>query len=66
MEKDKAANGHACFYCKRKVKLEMDHLQAITKGGRHVPENVVPACRHCNASKGDGDKPKSLPPELRT
>lgn len=44
--------GHACAYCLRTdVKLTMDHLIEITRGGEHSVENVVPACRSCNSKK---------------
>lgn len=43
-----------CAYCLLPFdKLEQDHLQPISKGGPHTKENVVPACRSCNASKGN-------------
>lgn len=39
-----------CFYCgDTKGIMEADHIVAKSKGGR----TVVPACRSCNASKGD-------------
>ena len=45
--------GHACAYCgKSDGKLERDHVIPLVKGGHDTPENVVPACRSCNAHKG--------------
>jgi 5-methylcytosine-specific restriction endonuclease McrA len=31
--------------------LHMDHVVPISKGGRHAPANVVPACQKCNLTK---------------
>lgn len=43
-----------CAYCLRKTaRLQLDHVIALTRGGEHSPNNVVPACRSCNASKKD-------------
>jgi 5-methylcytosine-specific restriction endonuclease McrA len=46
--------GHRCAYCAAlPAKLEQDHMDPLAIGGRHNSANVVPACRRCNASKGD-------------
>lgn len=42
-----------CAYCGRRAPLEQDHVIPLTRGGRHAIGNLVPACRSCNASKGD-------------
>lgn len=44
--------GHRCAYCASDGPLERDHVWPISRGGRHTRDNVVPACRSCNASKG--------------
>lgn len=44
-------NGH-CHYCSKKAKLTLDHVIPLSKGGKHSKDNVVPACGHCNSSKG--------------
>jgi 5-methylcytosine-specific restriction endonuclease McrA len=49
----KAAQKGRCYWCKRSAKLEMDHVVPVTKGGSHTRENVVGACRTCNASRGN-------------
>lgn len=47
---------YLCAYCgKRPEKLTMDHVQAIRRGGKHVPENILPACITCNCSKNARD-----------
>jgi 5-methylcytosine-specific restriction endonuclease McrA len=43
----------ACFYCQGQQRIEADHLIPVSKGGRHSIGNLVPACRWCNASKGN-------------
>jgi len=44
---------YRCAYCGRNdVKMTMDHIVPLSRGGQHVASNVVPACRTCNTSKG--------------
>jgi 5-methylcytosine-specific restriction endonuclease McrA len=45
------ANGH-CAYCGKEAKLTLDHVVPLARGGKHSKDNVVPACNHCNCSKG--------------
>lgn len=43
-----------CYYCGgafKPVELTMDHLVPISRGGRSVQGNVVPACKECNNRK---------------
>lgn len=43
-----------CAYCgSRGPGLQRDCVLAISRGGRYTLDNVVPACRSCNASKGN-------------
>ena len=42
---------HCCAYCGRSGPLERDHVYPINLGGKDEAENVVPACRGCNAKK---------------
>lgn len=46
------ANGH-CAYCGKEAKLTLDHVIPLSRGGKHSIANVVPACEHCNKSKGN-------------
>lgn len=47
-----AAHGHSCVYCgATEARLEQDHVRPLFLGGAHTKENVVPACRSCNARK---------------
>jgi len=49
-----AEYGHRCAYCgQSNVELTIDHVVPITLGGSHTRDNVVPACRRCNASKNN-------------
>lgn len=42
-----------CFYCgDSELKLSQDHVIPLSKGGNHTALNIVPACVHCNSSKG--------------
>lgn len=49
----KVSYKNRCVYCGEIKPLEMDHIIPISKGGDHIKENIVPACRSCNAKKGD-------------
>lgn len=41
-----------CAYCRAEdTDLQKDCVQPISRGGRYTLDNVVPACRSCNASK---------------
>lgn len=45
-------DAHACQYCGGAAE-SIDHVVPRSRGGAHVWENVVAACRRCNSSKGD-------------
>ncbi len=46
---------HRCAYCMGvDLKLEQDHFIPVSKGGGYTLDNIVPACRPCNATKGNG------------
>jgi 5-methylcytosine-specific restriction protein A len=51
--KQKIANG-ICHHCGQKFKpteLTMDHLVPLARGGLSTKNNLVPACKECNAKK---------------
>ena len=53
-----------CAYCgarKRRIDLQIDHVLALSRGGRNTRTNVVPACGACNAGKRDRDLRPTLP-----
>lgn len=44
---------YRCAYCgKHSKSLEMEHILPLSRGGDHTRDNIVPACRKCNATKG--------------
>lgn len=43
--------GGACVYCWG-VAEHLDHITPLSRGGRDILSNVVPACAECNLSKG--------------
>lgn len=46
--------GNSCAYCGREgLRLEQEHVIPLSRGGHTTADNIVPACRSCNASKGD-------------
>lgn len=44
-----------CAYCGQQRKLEQDHFIPLSSGGEYTHNNIIPACRTCNASKLDKD-----------
>jgi len=47
-----ARDGHRCQYCGAHAE-NIDHVVPRSRGGEHVWENVVAACRPCNTRKED-------------
>ncbi len=47
-----ARDGSRCQYCNAAAE-SIDHVIPRSRGGQHVWENVVAACRPCNARKRD-------------
>ena len=47
-----ARDGHRCQYCGASAE-NIDHVVPRSRGGEHVWENVVAACRPCNTRKED-------------
>jgi 5-methylcytosine-specific restriction endonuclease McrA len=43
---------HTCQYCGERAE-NVDHVVPRSRGGLHVWENVVAACRRCNSQKED-------------
>lgn len=45
---------YRCAYCGRNdCRLEQDHFIPLSKGGNHTVDNILPACRKCNAEKSN-------------
>lgn len=48
-----ARDGEICAYCgASNVPLQLDHIIPRSRGGSDSPENLTPACKPCNTSKG--------------
>ncbi len=50
----RAEGGGICYYCHQSFRpsdLTMDHIVPLSRGGRSVRGNVVPACKACNSKK---------------
>lgn len=45
----------ACAYCGASGPWQKDCVLPLSRGGRYTLENVVPACRSCNASKSNDE-----------
>jgi 5-methylcytosine-specific restriction endonuclease McrA len=48
--------GRRCVYCAAALEFDfatLDHVHPLSRGGAHVPGNVVLACAKCNRLKGD-------------
>ncbi|MEU5149753.1 HNH endonuclease [Streptomyces yangpuensis] len=43
--------GNRCAYCPA-LATHLDHVIPLSKGGTDTESNIVPACQHCNLSKG--------------
>ncbi len=50
-----------CSYCRQNPATELDHVVPCTRSGDLTPDNITPSCRHCNASKGARETPKTPP-----
>lgn len=49
-------DGFTCQYCGRKppeVRLEVDHIFPVDKGGTNDPANLITSCQPCNNGKSD-------------
>lgn len=43
--------GGRCAYCGAAAPLEVDHRIPLARGGSNAIDNILPACRSCNARK---------------
>lgn len=41
-----------CFYCNSTLKLQIEHMIPLSRGGTHTEDNVTLACQKCNLTKG--------------
>lgn len=55
-----ARDDHQCQYCgKHGSDLTIDHVTPRHRGGQHIWENVVTACKSCNHRKGGRTVPEA-------
>ncbi|GAA5028446.1 HNH endonuclease [Marivirga lumbricoides] len=52
-------DAHTCQYCGVSKDLTLDHLIPRSKGGKSSWNNLVTACKKCNARKGDAKPEES-------
>jgi 5-methylcytosine-specific restriction endonuclease McrA len=51
-----------CAYCLRPlIRVTMDHMTPVSRGGDHAIENLVPCCQSCNSRKKDRTLLEYLP-----
>jgi hypothetical protein len=50
-----------CAYCRQNPCTDLDHVLPRSQGGDLTPQNITPACKHCNTSKGAREAPKTPP-----
>jgi 5-methylcytosine-specific restriction endonuclease McrA len=51
-----------CFYCAKRfpvVRIQIEHIKPLARGGEHAAYNLVAACPHCNQTKN-----RKLPSEF--
>ena len=49
-------DGYKCHYCSKQLtrfSATLDHIQPVSKNGDNSFENLVTACLHCNAERGN-------------
>lgn len=51
-EESKKYFGNKCAYCGEEKPLTQDHFIALSRGGEYSLNNIIPACKTCNCSKG--------------
>ena len=47
-------DGNKCVLCSSTLNLQLDHMQATSKGGRTIEGNLQTLCEVCNREKGSG------------
>ena len=52
IQKERKALFGGCCFCGSQEKLTVEHLIPLSRGGLHVPENLLGSCKTCNCRKG--------------
>lgn len=55
---------HRCAYCRRRRKLQQEHVIPVSQGGGYTKANIIPACASCNYKKG-GRTPEQAGMQIR-
>jgi 5-methylcytosine-specific restriction endonuclease McrA len=42
-----------CVYCGSTEDISIDHIEPLSRGGKHEADNLAPACLPCNCSKNN-------------
>ena len=53
--KIKETFNNRCAYCNKQTNLAQEHFIPLSKGGEYTHNNIIPACKSCNSSKGNKD-----------
>lgn len=53
-------HSNKCYYCGSSDNLTIDHMTPISRGGKNIKENIVPACFSCNFRKRTRTKEEFL------
>lgn len=48
----KQSFNNCCAYCGSEAELFQEHVTPLVKGGTYTSDNIIPACKSCNSSKG--------------
>ena len=59
------ADGYQCVKCGSRVRLEVDHVTPLQKGGETVLENLQTLCRDCHIEKTARENDRELAPGRR-
>ena len=51
VQKERKALFGGCCFCGSQEKLTLEHVIPLSKGGLHVPENLLGSCKSCNCKK---------------
>ncbi len=60
----KERQNHRCAYCSQSLPLTLDHVIPLARGGKHVRENILAACKPCNSRKSDFLLHEWNPPQI--
>lgn len=51
----KAKFNNCCAYCGQEIPLQQEHFIPVASEGAYTIDNIIPACKRCNAKKHDSD-----------